>query len=94
MIDLRHPQRITSLVLISAASHAIPPRPALLATIFKAFLNDFVFWSMVQVSPQGLLAALGVPLEIQKQLIPGSGTTEHFSGITRADGCPAEWAES
>jgi 2-hydroxy-6-oxonona-2,4-dienedioate hydrolase len=64
----RHPQRTTSLVLISAASHAIPPRPALLATLFNVFLNDFFFWSMVHASPQGLLAALGVPLEVQKQL--------------------------
>jgi 2-hydroxy-6-oxonona-2,4-dienedioate hydrolase len=66
----RHPQRTTSLVMISAASHAIPPRPAILATLFKVFLNDFVFWSMVRVSPQALLAALGVPLEVQKQLSP------------------------
>jgi pimeloyl-ACP methyl ester carboxylesterase len=70
LFALRYPQRITSLVLISAASHAIPPRPAILATVFKAFLSDFVFWSMVRVSPQALLVALGVPLEVQKQLSP------------------------
>ncbi|MGD9048898.1 MAG: alpha/beta hydrolase [Anaerolineae bacterium] len=68
LFALRHPQRTTSLVLISAASHAIPPRPAFLATLFKVFLNDFAFWSMVRVSPQGLLAALGVPPEVQKHL--------------------------
>ena len=70
LFALRHPQRTTSLVMISAASHAIPPRPAILATIFNVFLNDFVFWSMVHASPQGLLIALGVPLEVQKQLSP------------------------
>jgi 2-hydroxy-6-oxonona-2,4-dienedioate hydrolase len=70
LFALRHPQRTTSLVLISAASHAIPPRPTILATLFRLFLNDFVFWSMVNASPQGLLAALGVPLEVQKQLTP------------------------
>jgi 2-hydroxy-6-oxonona-2,4-dienedioate hydrolase len=70
LFALRHPQRTTSLVMISAASHAIPPRPAILATIFNVFLNDFVFWSMVHVSPQGLLVALGVPMEVQKQLSP------------------------
>jgi pimeloyl-ACP methyl ester carboxylesterase len=68
LFALRHPQRVTSLVLISAASHTIPPRPGTLATLFKVFLNDFVFWSMVHASPQGLLAALGVPVEVQKQL--------------------------
>jgi pimeloyl-ACP methyl ester carboxylesterase len=70
LFALRYPQRTRSLVLISAASHAIPPRPALLAAIFKVFLNDFVFWSMVRFSPAGLLAALGVPLQVQKQLSP------------------------
>jgi pimeloyl-ACP methyl ester carboxylesterase len=54
--------------MISAASHAIPPRPAFLATVFKVFLNDFVYWSMVRFSPSGLLVALGVPLEVQIQL--------------------------
>jgi len=67
---LRYPQRTKSLVMISAASFAIPPRPAILAAIFSIFLNDFVFWSMVHVSPGGLLAALGVPIEVQKQLSP------------------------
>ena len=70
LFALRHPQRTTCLVLISAASHAIPPRPAIQATLFKVFLNDFVFWSMVRACPQALLVALGVPLEVQKQLSP------------------------
>lgn len=64
----QYPHRTKSLVLISAASHAIPPRPPLLATLFDIFLSDFVFWSMVRLSPQGLLAALGVPSEVQRQL--------------------------
>jgi 2-hydroxy-6-oxonona-2,4-dienedioate hydrolase len=68
LFALRYPQRTTSLVMISAVSHAIPPRPAILATVFNLFLNDFVFWSMVHLSPKGLLLALGVPLEVQKQL--------------------------
>jgi 2-hydroxy-6-oxonona-2,4-dienedioate hydrolase len=68
LFALRYPQRTKSLVMISAASHAIPPRPSNLAVLFNVFLNDFVFWSMVRVSPQGLLAALGVPLQVQKQL--------------------------
>jgi pimeloyl-ACP methyl ester carboxylesterase len=66
----RYPQRTNSLTLISAASHANPPRPALIATMFNVFLNDFVFWSMVRVSPEGLLAALGVPMDVQQQLSP------------------------
>ena len=70
LFALRYPQRIKSLAMISAASHAIPPRPAIIATIFSIFLNDLVFWSMVHLSPGGLLAALGVPMKVQKQLSP------------------------
>lgn len=66
----RYPQRTTSLTLISAASHANPPRPPLIATMFSVFLNDFVFWSMVRLSPAGMLAALGVPMAVQSQLSP------------------------
>lgn len=66
----RYPQRTHSLTLISAASHAMPPRPPILSTVFTIFLNDFVFWSMVRLSPEGLLAALGVPMAVQQQLSP------------------------
>jgi pimeloyl-ACP methyl ester carboxylesterase len=72
-----YPQRTRSLALINAASHAIPPRLAILAAVFNVFLNDFVFWSMVYLSPQGLLVALGVPGEIQEQLSPGETAALH-----------------
>ena len=68
LFALQHPERTNSLVMISAASHSIPPRPAILASIFSVFQNDFVFWSMVRLSPKGLLVALGVPSEVQKEL--------------------------
>lgn len=74
LFALQYPQRTKSLAMISAASHAIPPRPAILATAFKVFLNDFVFWSMVNSSPNGLLVALGVPMEVQKQLSSEEGS--------------------
>jgi len=66
----RYQQRTKSLALISAASHAIPPRGLILATVFKVFLNDRVFWSMVHLTPEGLLAALGVPGDVQRELPP------------------------
>lgn len=66
----QYPRRTTSLVMISAASHAIPPRPGILAALFNIFLNNIVFWSMVRFSPGALLVALGVPAEVQKQLAP------------------------
>jgi pimeloyl-ACP methyl ester carboxylesterase len=59
------------------ASHAIPARPGLIATVFNLFQNDFVFWSMVKLSPAGLLVALGVPTEVQQQLSSAEVTELH-----------------
>lgn len=70
LFALQYPERTKSLAMISAASHAIPPRPAIVATVFEVFLNDLVYWSMVKLSPSGLLVALGVPMEVQQQLSP------------------------
>jgi 2-hydroxy-6-oxonona-2,4-dienedioate hydrolase len=66
----RHPQRTNSLAMIDAVSHAIPPRPALLSSVFSLFTNDFVFWSLLHLTPEGMLAMLGVPEEDQKILPP------------------------
>jgi pimeloyl-ACP methyl ester carboxylesterase len=66
----RYPERVSSLVMISAASFPIPPRPALQTVVFKAFLNDFVFWSIIQTNKSGLLDMLGVPVSFQKELLP------------------------
>jgi len=63
-----YPQRINSLCLISAASHAIEPRPLLTAMIFKLFLNNFIYWAMAKFYPSILLQSLGVPENVQKQL--------------------------
>ena len=75
--SLHYPERTRSLVLISAASHANPPRPAIIATLFNLFLNDLIFWSMVHLSPDRLLAALGVPSAVQKELSPGEVAQLH-----------------
>jgi pimeloyl-ACP methyl ester carboxylesterase len=73
----RYPERVRSLALISAAAHAIPPRPAALAATFNLFLNDFVFWGMVRAAPQALLAALGVPPDVQRRLSPAETQRAH-----------------
>jgi pimeloyl-ACP methyl ester carboxylesterase len=70
LFALHYPQRTTSLALVSAASHVIPPRGPILATLFNVFLNDCVFWSILRVSPGALLAALGVPVDVQRNLSP------------------------
>ncbi len=67
---LRYPQRTTSLVMISAVSHTMPARPAYLSTLFSVFTKDFVFWSLLHATKEGLLAALGVPAEDQQELAP------------------------
>lgn len=66
----RYPQRTTSLVMIDAVSHTMPARPALLSMVFSLFTNDFVFWSLLHLNQEGLLAMLGVPVEDQKALSP------------------------
>ncbi len=71
----QYPERTRSLALISAASHANPPRPGPIATLFKVFLNDFIFWSLVKTTPSTLLMTLGVPVEVQNQL-PAEETAE------------------
>lgn len=70
LFALQYPQRTRSLVMISAASHAIKPRPAIQAALFSVFLHDFIFWSLVRFSPKALLVALGVPADVQKELAP------------------------
>lgn len=75
----QYPERTRSLAVISAASHAIPPRPGPIAAIFNVFLNDFVFWSMVRLSPEGMLVVLGIPTEVQKQL--SSAETAQLHGF-------------
>jgi len=70
LFALHYPQRTKSLVLISAVSHALPLPPAILVSLVNVFLNDFVFWSMVHLSPRRLLVTFGVPLQVQKQLSP------------------------
>lgn len=70
LFALRYPQRTTSLVMVDAVSHTMPPRPAYLSVLFNAFTNDFVFWSLTKVSREGLLTVLGVPAEDQKELSP------------------------
>ena len=64
----RYPERVTSLVMISAASHPIPVRSGFQATVFKAFLNDFVYWSIVHTNKAMLLDLLGVPAAFQDEL--------------------------
>jgi 2-hydroxy-6-oxonona-2,4-dienedioate hydrolase len=68
LFALRHPHRTTSLVLISAASHRIDARPALLSAVFEVFLHDIVYWVIVRLAPRALLAALGVPPAVQQGL--------------------------
>jgi len=63
-----YPKRTNSLSLISAASHAIEPRPVITAMVFRMFLNDLVYWALVKKSPALLLQSLGVPDDVQKQL--------------------------
>ncbi|HWU37697.1 MAG TPA: alpha/beta hydrolase, partial [Candidatus Acidoferrum sp.] len=65
---LRYPQRITSLVMLSAVSHMVPARPSFMDQVYHNFVNDFFYWSFVHASKPALLAALGVPAADQHEL--------------------------
>jgi pimeloyl-ACP methyl ester carboxylesterase len=78
---LRHPHRTPSLALISAASRAIPPRPAVLAAMFELFLHDVVFWAIVQLVPRALLVALGANPRIRH----GPPAGRRWNARVRAD---------
>lgn len=68
LFALRHKEKTNSLALISAASHAIGSRPVILEAVFRVFLNNYIFWSMVRLNPSILLSALGVPRIVQEEL--------------------------
>ncbi len=72
---LRHPDRVTGLVLLVPAAYTPEPptdiRPPSAAIMLAAVLkSDFVLWAATKLDPQVVLADIGVPPAIQQQLTP------------------------
>jgi pimeloyl-ACP methyl ester carboxylesterase len=68
---LRHPERISQLVLVSAVVHNEPPlQPSDDAVLNGLFKSDFAFWFLSKYMQSQLLSFLGVTPEVQTKLTP------------------------
>jgi pimeloyl-ACP methyl ester carboxylesterase len=65
---LRHPDRITALVMIAGKSMTPPPSPALMEPAFNlVFRSDYLFWTITTAGRSALLTLFGVNAEVQRQ---------------------------
>lgn len=68
---LRHPERVTSIAMISAKSEAPPAETHLQKVIFNTiFRSDFVYWSITTYGRSFLLSMFGVSPEVQAEFTP------------------------
>lgn len=68
-LAIRHPERVSALVMMSAVSRRDPPRHPLSEFAFRLVLTrDFPFWVMNTVARPTLAAMLGVDRETQARL--------------------------
>jgi pimeloyl-ACP methyl ester carboxylesterase len=66
---LRHPERCTALVMISAKSQSAPPDSLLQGLVFESvFRSDFLFWLITEYARPFMLAMFGVSGEVQEQI--------------------------
>lgn len=66
---LRHPDRCSSIILLSGAvpPYRVPPR--ILRIIAKIFFgSDFIFWILIKYFPSVMMRLMGVPKPVQKRL--------------------------
>ncbi len=58
---LRHSRRCRGLIMLSAASRAVPPLPAVLQAIYPFMLkSDFIPWLLYAIAPQVVFRANGI----------------------------------
>ena len=84
---MRHPERTSSLVMISAVSYAEPPgeesRAALESSINRLVSSDFFFWLAIKFATPKVAALLGIPPATQERLTPEDwrDVDEVFAGL-------------
>jgi 2-hydroxy-6-oxonona-2,4-dienedioate hydrolase len=84
---MRHADRTSALVMISAVSYAEPPgeqsREALESAINRLVSSDFVYWLAVKFATPKVAGLLGIPPETQAQLTPEDwrDVDEVFAGL-------------
>jgi pimeloyl-ACP methyl ester carboxylesterase len=74
-LALRHPDRVTALVLITPALHLPPPPGPVTAGppdfVFDYVLaSDLVAWLMVRLAPKAIMRVAGVPPALDDQVTP------------------------
>jgi pimeloyl-ACP methyl ester carboxylesterase len=70
-LALRHPDRCSALVMVSAVSHAALPQFPMMDIVYKVVFGwDFVFWLMSTIARPALLFLLGTMPAVQARLTP------------------------
>lgn len=68
---LRHPDRCSALVMLSAISHTPPKESFMQKIIFNTiFRSDFVYWLITTKFESNLISTFGVPAKAQARLTP------------------------
>jgi 2-hydroxy-6-oxonona-2,4-dienedioate hydrolase len=67
--SLRHPKRCRGLIMISAASHSVPPLPPILRAIYPFMLkSDYIPWLFYTMAPHAVFQANGVSRALLAQI--------------------------
>jgi pimeloyl-ACP methyl ester carboxylesterase len=68
---LRHPDRISGLIMVAAKSHTPPPDNAAQTFAFNTlFRSDHLYWAGTTLFESQLLSLLGMPDDVQETLTP------------------------
>lgn len=68
---LRHPDRISGLIMVAAKSHTPPPDNAAQSLLFSTlFRSDYLYWAGTTLFESQLLTLLGMPSDVQQALTP------------------------
>jgi 2-hydroxy-6-oxonona-2,4-dienedioate hydrolase len=66
---LRHPGRCRGLIMLSAASHPVPPLPPILRAVYPFMLkSDFIPWLFYAIAPNAVFQANGVSRSLLAQI--------------------------
>ncbi len=68
---LRHPDRVSGLIMVAAKSHTPPPDNAAQSFAFNTlFRSDYVYWAVTSLFDSQLMTLLGMSSDVQETLTP------------------------
>ena len=68
---LRHPDRVSGVIMVAAKSHTPPPDNAVASFAFTTlFRSDYLYWAVTTLFESQLLALLGMSSDVQEALAP------------------------